>query len=314
MTALETDLNNMRSHVVELLAHMEENIDRDNLRLLLHYSRKLSIFQKRATLVQECLDELLANGACALGLTLTQQGLTGSRFNIADDDLSGMYLTAKLQGKPRAANDHEEVELLLEAFSKQCEEVVSEVETLAVRRFCSLSLSRASHALGASSRLTRWVRAPAGQRPPHGGHRRAHPRRQPQLAPRARPAREHHDAGTHRRRDGRRPLWHGASPTPIPGPSLSSIRFRVSPGLTTAPPDAPHSRAQNLTSHLESHPFAFPLISLSTFAFAALITSFGLRRLAQLRRVGLGWRDEVRQVGDKWVRGGRARARARRRD
>lgn len=41
---------------------MEENIDRDNLRLLLHYSRKLSIFQKRATLVQECLDELLANG------------------------------------------------------------------------------------------------------------------------------------------------------------------------------------------------------------------------------------------------------------
>lgn len=62
VTALETDLANVRSHVVELLAHMEEHIDRENLRLLLHYSRKLSVFQKRATLVQECLDELLANG------------------------------------------------------------------------------------------------------------------------------------------------------------------------------------------------------------------------------------------------------------
>lgn len=85
--------------------------DRDNLRLLLHYSRKLSVFQKRATLVQECLDELLAN----------------------DDDLAGMYLTARMHGTPHAANDHEAIELLLESFSKQCEEIVSEVETLEVR-------------------------------------------------------------------------------------------------------------------------------------------------------------------------------------
>lgn len=75
VTALETDLNNMRSHVVELLAHMEENIDRDNLRLLLHYSRKLSIFQKRATLVQECLDELLANGASARSRSTTPRAV-----------------------------------------------------------------------------------------------------------------------------------------------------------------------------------------------------------------------------------------------
>jgi len=61
-----------------------------------------------------------------------------------------MYLTAKVQGKPRASNDHEEVELLLEAFSKQCEEVVSEVETLAVRPFSSLSL-----AFSLASRLAR---------------------------------------------------------------------------------------------------------------------------------------------------------------
>lgn len=45
-----------------------------------------------------------------------------------------MYLTAKLENRPRSADDHEEVELLLESFSKQCEEIVSEVETLAVSR------------------------------------------------------------------------------------------------------------------------------------------------------------------------------------
>lgn len=52
---------------------------------------------------------------------------------IADDDLAAMYLTSKLEDKPRSADDHEEIELLLESFSKRCEEIVSEVETLSVR-------------------------------------------------------------------------------------------------------------------------------------------------------------------------------------
>lgn len=54
------------------------------------------------------------------------------RSILPDDDLAAMYLTAKMQGKPRSADDHEEIELLLESFSKQCEEIVSEVETLSV--------------------------------------------------------------------------------------------------------------------------------------------------------------------------------------
>lgn len=44
-----------------------------------------------------------------------------------------MYLTAKMSGTPRDASEHEEIELLLESFSKQCEEIVSEVENLSVR-------------------------------------------------------------------------------------------------------------------------------------------------------------------------------------
>ena len=45
---------------------------------------------------------------------------------LADEDLSAMYLTARAQGKPRALHDHEQLELLLESFVKQVEEIVSE--------------------------------------------------------------------------------------------------------------------------------------------------------------------------------------------
>ncbi|SGY14773.1 BQ5605_C013g07099 [Microbotryum silenes-dioicae] len=107
-TALDTELDNIRALVQELLQALEEHIDRDNLRLLLQYSRKLADFEKRATLVMQCLDEVLEN----------------------DDDLAAMYLTEKLRDNSRLSNDHEEVELLLESFSKQCEEIVSEVEIL----------------------------------------------------------------------------------------------------------------------------------------------------------------------------------------
>lgn len=49
-----------------------------------------------------------------------------------------MYLTQKItQNHPRSSDDHEEIELLLESFSKQTEEIVSEVETLSVSDIAS---------------------------------------------------------------------------------------------------------------------------------------------------------------------------------
>jgi magnesium transporter len=48
-----------------------------------------------------------------------------------------MYLTAKKERKARGVHDHEELELLLESFSKQVEEIVSEVEAITVGLFFS---------------------------------------------------------------------------------------------------------------------------------------------------------------------------------
>lgn len=41
-----------------------------------------------------------------------------------------MYLSDKKAGKPRPAADHDELEVLLESFSKQVEEIVNESDTL----------------------------------------------------------------------------------------------------------------------------------------------------------------------------------------
>ena len=43
-----------------------------------------------------------------------------------------MYLTDKKQGHPRLLNDHEELEVLLESFAKQVEEIVNEAENMQV--------------------------------------------------------------------------------------------------------------------------------------------------------------------------------------
>lgn len=43
-----------------------------------------------------------------------------------------MYLSDKKLGIPRNPEDHEELEVLLETFSKQVEEIVNEAETTVV--------------------------------------------------------------------------------------------------------------------------------------------------------------------------------------
>lgn len=46
-----------------------------------------------------------------------------------------MYLTDKKNGIHRELHDHEELEVLVESFSKQAEEIVNEVENIQVSPF-----------------------------------------------------------------------------------------------------------------------------------------------------------------------------------
>ncbi|KAF3916023.1 hypothetical protein AA313_de0204839 [Arthrobotrys entomopaga] len=102
MGALEAELKILQENVVRLLEELEENIDRDKLRFLLIYSKKLSTFEQKAQLICGAIEEVLE----------------------ADEDLAGMYLTEKLQGVERPPEEHSEIELLLESYYKMADEIV----------------------------------------------------------------------------------------------------------------------------------------------------------------------------------------------
>ncbi|KAK7452100.1 magnesium ion transporter [Stygiomarasmius scandens] len=83
---------------------MEDDIDHDRFKRLLHYSRRLASFQNRARLVGEALEE-----------------------GVVDEDLDAMYLSSdEKNGVTVSRNgDHEDLEVLLEMFHKQVKEVVN---------------------------------------------------------------------------------------------------------------------------------------------------------------------------------------------
>ena len=101
-TGLEGEFVVVSEPVVRVLRELEEDIDRDKLRHLLIYSKKLGTFEQKARLVRDAIDDVLD----------------------ADDDLVSMYLTERAQGKVRQEDDHTEVEMLLESYHKVCDELV----------------------------------------------------------------------------------------------------------------------------------------------------------------------------------------------
>jgi magnesium transporter len=101
-SGLEVEFEGVREPVVRVLRELEEDIDREKLRHLLIYSKKLGTFEQKARLVRDSIDDLLD----------------------ADDDLAAMYLTERAQGKTRDEEDHTEVEMLLESYHKVCDEIV----------------------------------------------------------------------------------------------------------------------------------------------------------------------------------------------
>ena len=59
LSALEAELVFTRNLIGGLLAELEDDIDRDKFKRLLHYSRKLSAFQNRAKLVSGLSQNIL---------------------------------------------------------------------------------------------------------------------------------------------------------------------------------------------------------------------------------------------------------------
>ncbi|PUU76334.1 hypothetical protein B9Z19DRAFT_1088402 [Tuber borchii] len=100
--ALEAEMKVLQELVITLLEELEEDIDRDKLRQLLIYSKKLSTFEQKAKLIRDAIEEILE----------------------ADDDLADMYLTEKMLGKTRPKEEHTEIEMLLESYHKICDEIV----------------------------------------------------------------------------------------------------------------------------------------------------------------------------------------------
>jgi magnesium transporter len=107
-SALEAEFEGVREPVVRVLRELESDIDREKLRHLLVYSKKLGTFEQKVRLVRDALEELLE----------------------ADDDLTTMYLTERAQGIERKDDDHTEVEMLLESYHKVADEIYQSASEL----------------------------------------------------------------------------------------------------------------------------------------------------------------------------------------
>lgn len=109
LDALRTELGWLKIVVDDLLEALEDDIDREKLRMLLQVSRKISGFLSRSRGVKSAVTEVLEN----------------------DEDMALMYLTDAKNGYPKTEHGNlEELELLLESFEKQVEEVLAEVEQI----------------------------------------------------------------------------------------------------------------------------------------------------------------------------------------
>ncbi|KAG9066118.1 magnesium ion transporter [Linnemannia hyalina] len=105
ISSLQSEMDVLVHFVTKLLAHLEESIDQNKLKELLQYSKKLSQFESKTLLIRDVFVEVLDQ----------------------DDDLANMYLTEKKQGHPRTEDSHEEIEILLESYLKQVEEIANTV-------------------------------------------------------------------------------------------------------------------------------------------------------------------------------------------
>lgn len=105
---LTTEMRVHQTVLQNILSGLEGSIERRKLRYLLIQLKKITQFHQKAKLIRDLLDDLLEQ----------------------DDELNALYLTARLQGRPRSLTNHAEVEMLIELYSKTADEIVQTVENL----------------------------------------------------------------------------------------------------------------------------------------------------------------------------------------
>lgn len=107
LEALHIELEGVRQLVLELLVMLDQQIDRDKLRTLLACRRKVGDLLSHARGVKGAVAEVLES----------------------DEDMALMHLSDAAQGHPRTpeslAWQYDALELMLESFDKQLEEVIS---------------------------------------------------------------------------------------------------------------------------------------------------------------------------------------------
>ncbi|KAK9441588.1 inner membrane magnesium transporter MRS2 precursor [Metarhizium brunneum] len=104
---LGNELESVRTPVISLLAELEENIDRQKLRMLLKLSKQASAFEHKAKLVRTVLDDILES----------------------NDSLSALYLTDNAQNV-HGPEDLAEVESMLESYYAICDEIAQDAQSL----------------------------------------------------------------------------------------------------------------------------------------------------------------------------------------
>lgn len=105
---LDLEYEEVKKAVNHVLEELENDVDLQKLKKLLDVSKQLSSFQQKVKLVQNALHTVLE----------------------ADNDMAAMYLTDKIEGKPRAEADHDEIEMLLENYYEASGEVLEKTDKL----------------------------------------------------------------------------------------------------------------------------------------------------------------------------------------
>ncbi|QPG74171.1 hypothetical protein FOA43_001495 [Brettanomyces nanus] len=137
MAVLEGELQHHSKVCTGILAQLDKEIDRAKLRDLLVHSKSLTTFYQKSLLIRNALDELLDNDDDLESLYLTENkhwmsGFTskGQSHSNKASDTDGQSVKKPLIASEEQEVDTGEVEMLLEAYYKQCDEIVQQAETL----------------------------------------------------------------------------------------------------------------------------------------------------------------------------------------